>query len=246
MMRAPGQLKTSEPLRKLLHALFSLALLVPLTHEYGAALRGLGLRGDAALSTYFLLLFVALFISTLRVRRPELGDVLFGTMREARRSVLQHVKSLVPLYDVVEGVEQALDRVEQGFARFLEAVERDYERQYGYLAAVCGVASIAASYGLFGADATARGILALAIVDPTSSLITMKLGSGCRILKHSAYAPLASALALAVALCALGDRPWGALLLGAVAALLELASPEDNLTLPLGVAATHCLLRLGE
>jgi dolichol kinase len=236
--RAGGELA-----RKLLHAALAPLLLVPLSPWYGQVATSAGFGGDAALSTYALLLVAALFVSTLRVRKPELRDSILRISREARRVVLQHVKSLGPLHEVVEGIEQALDRAEQGFFALVDAVERDYEKRYGYVAAICAVASVLASYALFGPAATARGILALAVVDPVASLLTLYLG-GRRILKHNPVSVAASALAFSAALLAAGERPLRALLLGAAASLIELVSPEDNLTLPLGAAALSYLLEL--
>jgi len=236
--RAGGELA-----RKLLHVVLALLLLVPLSPWYGQVATSAGFGGDAALSTYALLLVAALFVSTLRVRKPELRDSILRISREARRVVLQHVKSLGPLHEVVEGIEQALDRAEQGFFALVDAVERDYEKRYGYVAAICAVASVLASYALFGPAATARGILALAVVDPVASLLTLYLG-GRRILKHNPVSVAASALAFSAALLAAGERPLRALLLGAAASLIELVSPEDNLTLPLGTAALSYLLEL--
>jgi dolichol kinase len=236
--RAGGELA-----RKLLHVVLALLLLVPLSPWYGQVATSAGFGGDAALSTYALLLVAALFVSTLRVRKPELRDSILRISREARRVVLQHVKSLGPLHEVVDGIEQALDRAEQGFFALVDAVERDYEKRYGYVAAICAVASVLASYALFGPAATARGILALAVVDPVASLLTLYLG-GRRILKHNPVSVAASALAFSAALLAAGERPLRALLLGAAASLIELVSPEDNLTLPLGTAALSYLLEL--
>jgi len=236
--RAGGELA-----RKLLHVVLALLLLAPLSPWYGQVATSAGFGGDAALSTYALLLVAALFVSTLRVRKPELRDSILRISREARRVVLQHVKSLGPLHEVVEGIEQALDRAEQGFFALVDAVERDYEKRYGYVAAICAVASVLASYALFGPAATARGILALAVVDPVASLLTLYLG-GRRILKHNPVSVAASALAFSAALLAAGERPLRALLLGAAASLIELVSPEDNLTLPLGTAALSYLLEL--
>jgi len=233
----------SELVRKLVHVALAFILLLPLSPWYEQAAASVGFRNDAALSTYATLLVAALFVSTLRVRRPELRDSVLRISKEARRLVLHHVKSLGPLHEVLEGVEQALDRAEQGFFALVDAVERDYEKRYGYVAAICAVASVLASYALFGPAATARGILALAIVDPLASVLTLLLG-GRKILKHNPASVTASALALSAALLVAGEKPPCALLLGAAASLIELASPEDNLTLPLGTAALAYLLEL--
>lgn len=237
-----------ELLRKLLHVILSILLLVPLTPQYeqivATAAGSLRLGGDTALSTYTALLVIALLVSTLRIRKPELRESILRISREARRHVLQRVRSLGPLHEVVRDVEQVLDRAEQGFFDLLDALERDYEKRYGYMAAVCAVASTLASYVFFGPAATARGILALAVVDPVASLLTLALGRP-RSLKHNPLSVLASALAFAAVLAALGEG-LRSLLLGAAASLIELVSPEDNLTLPLGIAGLHYLLELAE
>lgn len=242
-MSAEQKSMESELLRKLLHVALALLLLLPLSPWYEQLAARAGFKGDAALSTYALLLVAALFVSTLRVRRPELRDSMLKISGDARRLVLQHVKSLGPLHEVLEGVEQALDRAEQGFFALVDTVERDYEKRYGYVAAICAVASALASYALFGPAATARGILALVIVDPLASMLTLLIG-GRKILKHNPISVAASALAFAVTLLAAGERPLRALLLGAAASFIELASSEDNLTLPLGTAALFYLLEL--
>ncbi|MEM0226533.1 MAG: hypothetical protein QXF46_06625 [Thermofilaceae archaeon] len=231
-----------ESLRKLIHVALALVLIIPLTPEYASLFSYLGSTLDPALSSYTILLFSALFVSTLRVRKPELRDSIVRITREARRTVLQRLKALGPLHEVVEDVERALDRAEEGFFSLIESVERDYEKRYGYVAAICAVASVLTSYALFGPAATARGILALAIVDPTASLVTLFLPRGRKILKHYAHSPLAAAALFTLALVAFGEKPARAVILSLIAALIELVSPEDNLTLPFGVAGFHVLL----
>lgn len=233
----------SELLRKLIHVVLAFLLAIPLSPWYEQVAAYAGLKGDAALSTYVLLLVAALFASTLRVRKPELRDSMLRISREARKLVLQHVKSLGPLHEVVSGIEQALDRAEQGFFALVDTVERDYEKRYGYVAAICAIASVLASYALFGPAATLRGILALAVVDPLASILTLFL-EGRKVLKHNPISVAASALALSAALLAVGEKLTRALLLGIAASLIELVSPEDNLTLPLGTAALFYLLEL--
>lgn len=231
-----------EVLRKLIHIVLALALFIPLTPEYAELASSTGLTTDPALSSYTVLLLSALFASTLRVKKPELRDSILKITREARRTVLQHLKALTPLHEVVENVERTLDRAEEGFFSLIETVERDYEKRYGYVAAICAVASVLASYALFGSAATVRGIMALAIVDPTASLLTLFLPKGRKLLKHYPLSPLAAAALFALALVLIGEEPVRALILSLLAALIELLSPEDNLTLPFGVALFHALL----
>ncbi len=240
MQPSPPPPAKREALRKLIHVILALALLVPLSPGYASL--AAGVAGDPALSTYALLLVATLFASTLRVRRPELRDVVRRVMRDARRAALQHLEASAPLHRVAEEVERALSKVEEGFFSLIDAVERDYEKRHGYVAAVCALASALASYSLFGPQATARGILALAIVDPAASLLTLYLPRGRRLLKHRVHAPLLAALLFSAVLLTLGDEPRRAAILGLAAALVELLSVEDNLTLPLAVAALHRFL----
>lgn len=226
----------------MIHVALALALLVPLSPEYEKLAKSAGLTSDPAPSSYAILLVSALFVSTLRVRKPELRESLLKITREARRAILLHVGGLGPLQEIARGVEQALDRAEEGFFSLIETLERDYEKRYGYVAAICAVASVLASYVLFGAAATVRGVVALAVVDPAASLLTLYLPRGRKLLKHYAFSPLAAAILLALTLVAIGDEPPRALALSIAAALIELVSPEDNLTLPLGVSALHYFL----
>ncbi|MDW8003396.1 MAG: hypothetical protein RMI04_01090 [Thermofilaceae archaeon] len=235
-----------ELLRKLIHVGLSLALFIPTLSYYGELARNIGFWGDATLATYSFFLVSVLFISTLRVRRPELKDSILRISRDARRAVLQHVKNVGPFHELVMGIEHTLDKAEQGFFTLVETVERDYEKRYGYVAAICAVASVLASYVFFGPVSTQRGIMALAIVDPLASVLTLYLPRKRTLVKHNVLSPPIAAAAYAVCLLAAGEKPDRALVLCIVSATLELVSPEDNLTLPLGVSAFHFIFeRIG-
>lgn len=230
-----------EVLRKLVHAALSLLMVVPLLPEYGGLpVTGFGVF-DPALTTYTVALVALLFATSLRVRKPELREAMLRLSREARRSVMQHLREVVPNQELVEGVERALERAESGFLSVVESVERDYERRYGYMAAICGLAGVTASYVFFGKDATLRGILALAVVDPVASVTTLYSPVKCRVLKHNALSPITSFLAYFSVLVVMGEGVAVALILGLASSAVELLSLEDNLTLPLGAAFLYFL-----
>lgn len=230
-----------EILRKLTHVILSLLMIIPLSPKYkGLLVTDFGVF-DPALTTYTLALVAGLFATSLQVKKPELREAMLRLSREARRSVLQHLREVVPNQELVEGVERALDKAESGFLSIVESVERDYERRYGYIAAVCGLTGATASYVFFGREAALRGILALAVVDPVASVTTLYSPIKGRILKHNLLSPFASFLAYSSVLIITGDSVITALILGLVSSAIELLSLEDNLTLPLGAASLHVL-----
>lgn len=228
-------------MRKLVHVALSLLMAVPLSPWYGLPTAWFGVF-DPALTTYAVALVALLFVTSLQVRRPELREAMLRLSREARRSVMQHLSEVVPNKELVEGVERALERAESGFLSLIESVERDYERRYGYMAAICGLAGVTASYVFFGRDATLRGILALAVVDPVASITTLYSPVKRRVLKHNALSPVTSFLAYSSILVAMGEGVAVALVLGLASSAVELLSLEDNLTLPLGAASLYFLI----
>ncbi|MEM1508272.1 MAG: hypothetical protein QXY49_04710 [Thermofilaceae archaeon] len=229
-----------EILRKLAHIILSLLMIIPLSPKYSLPITGFG-TFDNALTTYTAALVTVLFVTSLQVKKPELREAMLRLSREARKSVLQHLREVIPNQELVEGVEQALDRAESGFLSIIESIERDYERRYGYIAAVCGLTGVTASYIFFGREATLRGILALAVVDPVASITTLYSPVQGRILKHNVFSPFASFLVYFLILIIMGESIITALILGLASSTVELLSLEDNLTLPLGAASLYIL-----
>ena len=226
--------------RKVLHVSLCLALLIPLTPWFIEGGARLGIDPvQVPLLTYSVLALGAALFNSLQIRAPHYREKLLSISREMRRKILGYLKQLAPhsesLAKQIDEVGKVLDRVEDSLNKFVSEVEREYEKKFGYVAITFALLSIALSYALFKSYA-AYGIIALAVVDSLSAIIT-KLLPKPRIFKHSAWS-IAITYAAFLATLAIGGIPLGKAALIALAAIVaENLGIEDNLTLPIVTTA---------
>ena len=86
------------------------------------------------------------------------------------------------------------------------------------------------------------GILALAVVDSVSAMIT-KILPKPRLYKHSLWSVVITYGAFLAVLAAAGAGIWRAMLIALVAVAAENLGIEDNLTLPIATSAIAYVLR---
>ena len=232
--------------RKVLHIALSLLLLLPMTPPVINLVAQLG--GDPKqfpLVTYSILALGAALFNSLQIRIPQYREKMISLSREVRRKVINYFRNVVPRMESfakqLEEINKAFDRIEENFNKFVSDIEREYERRYGYVAITFALLSIALSYALFSSY-TMYGILALAVVDSVSAMIT-KILPKPRLYKHSLWSVVITYGAFLAVLAAAGAGIWKAMLIALVAVAAENLGIEDNLTLPIATSAIAYVLR---
>ncbi len=237
-----------EILRKMLHLLFTLTLIIPLTPYYRQIFMDIGFPYDATIFTYALLTFVSAFINSLQIKVPKVYTTSLKMFKDFRKRIIEYISESIGMKnvsDILRGVDGVFDKHEERFIEFIASVEREYEKKYGYIGITFGIISITLSYILFGLLPTIYGILALAIVDSITAVITLlTMGKLKKIFKHTTIS-IAIAFIIYTVICFLIDNNIANAVLIALAAIaVELFSPEDNLTLPLIIALLSHILHL--
>ncbi len=224
-------------LRKLIHFVFSLLLLIPLLPSFIDTAIQLGISRPTLLA-YATATFGAAFVNSLQIRMPNLREEMFKFLRDLRKKSLARLESLAKSLGAqtfskisFEELDKIFSRAEENLNTIISRLERDYERRYGYVCITFALISILLSYTLFG-KYVMYGILALAVVDSVSAIMTA-LVPRPRIFKHSLPSILTSFTVFALLLIALSSNVVQSLALAAIAIATEALSPEDNLTLPL-------------
>ncbi len=224
-------------LRKLIHFVFSLLLLIPLLPPFIDTATQLGIPRPTLLA-YAIVTFGAAFVNSLQIRMPNLREEMFKFLRDLRRKSLSRLESLAKSLGAqtfsrisFEELDKMFSRAEENLNTIISQLERDYEKRYGYVCITFALVSILLSYTLFG-KYVMYGILALAIVDSVSAIMTALIPRP-RIFKHSLPSIITSFTAFTLLLIALSSDVVRSLALAAIAIATEVLSPEDNLTLPL-------------
>jgi len=233
--------------RKSLHIALSLLLLLPMAPPVLELVRDLG--GDPRqfpLVVYAILALGAALINSLQIRVPHYREKMMAMFRDVRKRVVNYLRMVIPratgFARQLEEIDRALDRFEENFNKFVSDLEREYEKRYGYVAITFALLSIALSYALFGRY-TAYGIVALAVVDGISAIVTKVLPKP-RLYKHSLWSVVVTYLAFASTLIAVGVEAWKAMVVALAALIAENLGVEDNLTLPIVTTAVAYALSL--
>jgi len=234
--------------RKLVHITLALMLLIPLTPAFVEG--GARLMSDpylVPLITYVVLAIGAAFVNSLQIKMPHYREWFLSTFRDLRKRYMSQLRQVASksgsdvLAKQLSELDKLFDRVEDRLTKLISELERDYEKRYGYVAITFALLSIALSYALYG-PIVAYGILALAVVDGLTAILT-KLLPRPRVIKHSAPSLSITFAVFAAILACIGCPPALALALSAIAVVVEVLSPEDNLTLPIIVATAAYFLR---
>ncbi|MEM1645949.1 MAG: hypothetical protein QXL96_08825 [Ignisphaera sp.] len=232
---------TSTLLRKIVHLIFSLILLIPFTHFYReTAFKIWSSSPDPTLIFLTVLLFGAAILNSFQIRLPNLREKFFKTSADIRKRIREGLEVNSrgkPYGELLEGFLTSIAKYEEKFLEFISMVERDYELKYGYICITFGLLSVTMSYVLFG-DRVVYGVLALAVVDTVSSITTMYTRGRRKVIKHS---DVSITIAFTIFTAIVYLFTWDILksvIISTVATITELVSPEDNLTLPITTSLT--------
>lgn len=238
---------SSNLLRKFIHLILSLTLLVPFTQSYRNFVADLLIYPlDPTLLTITILLFVASFINSLQIRIPNLRDRFMRISGDLRKKLLSGLELVVggsPYAEIVENIDKVFSRYEEKLLELVSSIERDYELRYGYICITFALISIAISYMFFGST-TVYGILALGIVDTVSSIISMSTQKRRKILKHTDVSIVTTFTVFTSILYILNQSILYSVVLGLIAVIVELLSPEDNLMLPIAVTLVAYIMNV--
>uniref|UniRef100_A0A7J3JPQ9 Phosphatidate cytidylyltransferase n=1 Tax=Ignisphaera aggregans TaxID=334771 RepID=A0A7J3JPQ9_9CREN len=237
-----------EILRKMIHLMFALALAIPLTPFYRQIFLDIGFPYDATVFTYALLTFISAFINSLQIRVPSIYAASLKMLRDFRKKVIEYISENIKvenISDILRDIDGAFDKHEEKFTEFITSVEREYERKYGYIGMTFGIVSITLAYTLFGSLPTLYGILALVVVDPITAIVTLlTVERFKKISKHTIPSIIAAFTAYTITCFLIDNNITTAISISLIAVLIELFSPEDNLTLPLIVAVFSHIFHL--
>jgi len=223
-------------IRKVIHFSFSLLLILPLTPSFIEASYKAGITNPALLIYSLLTFFVAL-VNSIQIRKPNLREEMIRFLRDLRKRSLAKLESLTKSIGTqtllrigFEELDKLFSRAEENLNIIVSRLERDYEKQYGYVCATFALISILLAYILFDKHVI-YGILALAIVDSISAILTVLIPTP-KIYKHSIPSVVVSFTCFYVPITILSGSPIKSLVVSTIVILIEIISPEDNLTLP--------------
>lgn len=238
----------SEVLRKVMHIVSSLLLLIPLTPLYRDLFSKEQPPLDPTLLTYSILLFISSLINSIQIRLPNIEDIVVSMSREHRKRFLEYINesfSNSPLSEFVKGIERIINRFESQLMIFIDTIKRDYEKRYGYVSITFALLSVFLSYVLWwGYNHTGVyiGILALAIVDGLTSLVSVVDRKSRRIFKHTLLAYVVASSVFSLLIYSITLKPLLSIVVSIATVVIEMLSPEDNLTLPLLSTSLFCIL----
>ncbi|NHV98468.1 MAG: hypothetical protein HA496_02335 [Thaumarchaeota archaeon] len=224
----------SELLRKSLHFLLSLILLLPFLLN----------RFEIVLDTrvfYSVLSIVALTLNAIQIKRPLLRSEVKGFMREKREKFFNDIRNYLPLRSrvtaqVIDRVEEKIRGIEDLIDHQLSTVERDYEKRGGYIGLTYGILGVTLSYFLFE-DYAFYGVVSLATTDAVATLVGGLTGVHRLPLTSKTFEGSVSGFAAFFTVLLLtGVSPLSALMLSIMAAIVEAYTVEDNLLLPIAVS----------
>jgi len=233
-------------MRKIIHLIFSLLLLIPLTPIY----REMTLKADPAIDptlfAYTVIALISAIINSVQIKYPLLKEYFLHSARESRKKALEGINRVVEAKNIslfIEEIDKVLMKYEEKFLEFLNSIERDYEKRYGYICITYALISTALGYALFR-NSIIYGILSLAFIDSFTTIFTELTRNRSRmIFKHTLLSILISFTLFTLILLVFTDIKE-ALILSLSAIIIELISPEDNLTLPFFVAYIAYLIGL--
>ncbi|HID80651.1 MAG TPA: hypothetical protein EYP48_02920 [Ignisphaera sp.] len=223
-------------IRKVIHFSFSLLLILPLTPSFIEASSRIGIT-NPTLFTYSLLTFFAALVNSIQIRKPNLREEMIRFLRDLRKRSLAKLESLAKSLGTqtllkigFEELDKLFSRAEENLNTIVSRLERDYEKQYGYVCITFALISILLAYILFD-KYVIYGILALAIVDSVSAIFTALIPTP-KIYKHSVPSMIISFVCFYIPITMFSGSPIKSLAISAIVILIETISPEDNLTLP--------------
>lgn len=249
MTRSALKIFTSILLRKLFHLLLSLILIIPFTYLFKEFVYSIwSACPDPTLLTLSILLFGASIVNSVQIRLPNIKEKFLKISMDFRKKVIEsfEINAMGKAYaELIEGFLTTIIKYEERFLEFISMIERDYEVKYGYICITFGLLSITMSYVLFKNWAV-YGIIALAVVDSLSSIITYFTYGRKKIIKHSDISIATTLAVFTLILYLLTQDIFKSIIISLAAVLVELISPEDNLTLPIITSLIAFLLQVNE
>ncbi len=231
-----NEIARTELERKILH--FSLSFILILPYFWT----------DLNATTYFAIIaLLANYFNALLLKKPLLPQEIKKNFTNMRRNVILAFiqRAPQPLAKNLEAIDLLFEKIEKGIEEEITKIERNYEKIGGYIGVTHGVLGVLIAEVLFS-KYTFYGILALMIVDPASSIISVftefrhKLPRSWSTLEGS----IAAFLAFSLALYTLGVPAPQAILISLIGVITEAYAIEDNLLIPVIVSFSAYLLLL--
>lgn len=225
--------------RKAMHVTLSIPLIVPLVLYFD----------NLETEVYFTVLLIGVSLLYIyQVKKPPISIVVKDALENARANVRDSIIKLADVLNLknLRELAYSMDKLEEAITDFINSVERDYERRWGYLGILMGVVGVYASYMVLGGYAY-YGVLALIFYDTASGLLGTLLGrvkvpfstvtiEGI-LLGSLVYSLVVGSLVGLYALPAL-------YLIGLAMGIAEAYSGEDNLTIPIVASILAYYLKL--
>ncbi len=215
-------------LRKLVHILLSVPLLLPVVMPEASKYLPVG-------AYYAIMTVVTCLAYAAYVKREVLSQVFsiyLDNIRQVLNRSLLSVQSISTTTAIVQHMKQAFAKVENHLKELIELAERDYERRYSFIGILMGCVGVLCSYVLFNRFVL-YGILTLIIYDSVSGLVGAHIGRhripGSVVTIEGAAAGAAT---LFTSLSLLHVNPIAALAISIAAVVGEAYGIEDNFTLP--------------
>ncbi len=230
-------------IRKSIHLLFTLTLLIPFTPIFN-----LFLSNAISILQYYLIMAVASSIlNAVKVKNPIIGSEILHRIKSFRKKMLNdlyNIKMMKPspwstsIIEKLELMGNFIEKFEEGINNQLNMVERRYERIGGYIGISAGIIGVLFSY-IFFKKYVIYGIYALIVVDPVGAIVGKMFGK--RRIKWSNASLEGSTsefLAYAFLLYLLGFKPHIAILSSLITTLAEIYGIEDNLFIPIAASGS--------
>lgn len=223
-----------EIVRKSLHFLLSLVLLIPFILSY------FKIVFDKAVF-YSVLSILTLTLNAIQIKRPLLRNEVKKFMQESRGKFFVDIKNFIPVRsqvtsNVLDKIEEKIREVEELIDYQLSTVERDYEKRGGYVGLTYGVLGVTISYFLFN-DYALYGVISLATIDSVSTLIGGLAGAHrLPFIDKTFEGSISGFIVFLTVLILMGVSPLNSLILSILATVVEAYAIEDNLLLPIAVS----------
>ncbi|MEM2087589.1 MAG: hypothetical protein QXF52_02805 [Thermoproteota archaeon] len=223
-----------EIVRKSIHVLLSLILLIPFILSY------FKIVFDKAVF-YSVLSLLTLTLNAIQIKRPLLRNEVKKFMQESREKFFVDIKNFIPVRsqvtsNVLDKIEEKIRGVEDLIDYQLSTVERDYEKRGGYIGLTYGVLGVTISYFLFN-DYAFYGVISLATIDSVSTLIGGLAGAHrLPFIDKTFEGSISGCIAFLTVLILIGVSPLNSLILSTLATVVEAYAIEDNLLLPIAVS----------
>ncbi|OYT54159.1 MAG: hypothetical protein B6U76_07770 [Desulfurococcales archaeon ex4484_217_2] len=230
------EIARTELERKILHISLSLLLILPyFWTELNAPI-------------YFAIIaLLANYFNALLLKKPLLPQEIKRNFTNMRRNIIFAFiqRAPQPLAKNLETIDLLFEKIEKGIEEEISKIERNYEKIGGYIGITHGVLGVLVSEVLFS-KYTFYGILALMIVDPASSVISVFTKFKHRLPRSwsTLEGSITAFLTFFLVLYTLGVPASQAILISLIGVITEAYAIEDNLLIPVIVSLSAYILLL--